>query len=73
MGEGKVQKSERETKVQFFLDFFLYRLEIPFLGKFHPKNQICQFQLKFGTTNLNKHNSMVMFTVLFKTGNTLFW
>ena len=37
--------------------------ELPFLGKFGPKNQNCQFKLKIGTkTNLNIKNSMVMFT-----------
>ena len=37
-------------------------MEIPFLGKFGPKNQNCHFKLKFGTyTNSNMHNSMVMF------------
>ena len=37
-------------------------MEIPFLGKFGPKNQNCHFKLKFGTnTNSNMQNSMVMF------------
>ena len=37
--------------------------EIPFLGKFGPNNQNCQFKLKFGTkTNSNKQNLMVLFT-----------
>ena len=36
---------------------------IPFLGKLGPKNQNCQFKLKFGTyTNSNMQNSMVVFT-----------
>ena len=36
-----------------------FRLEIPFLGKFVPKNQNFQFKLKFGTqTNSNMENSM---------------
>ena len=30
------------------LTFFYFRPEIPFLGKFGPKNQNCQFKLKFG-------------------------
>ena len=35
----------------------------PYLGKFGPKNQNYQFKLKFGTkTNLNKQNSMALFT-----------
>ena len=37
-------------------------MEIPYLGKFGPKNQNCHFKLKFGTyTNSNLQNSMVMF------------
>ena len=37
-------------------------MEIPFLGKFGPKNQNSHFKLKFGTyTNSNMQNSMVMF------------
>ena len=36
-------------------------MEIPFLGKFGPKNQNYQLMLKFGTlTNSNMQNSMVM-------------
>ena len=31
------------------LTFFGYRAEIPFLVKFDPKIQKCQFKLKFGT------------------------
>ena len=44
---------------------------IPFLGKLGPKNQNCQFKLKFGTyTNLHMQNSMVMLTFSVLTGNT---
>ena len=51
-----------------------FRLEIPFLGKFGPKNQNCQFILKFGTqTNSNMQNSMGMFTVLGFDPKYLFW
>ena len=32
-----------------FSFFFFFRLQIPFLGKFSPKIQNCQFKLKFGT------------------------
>ena len=43
--------------------FFCFRPETPFLGKFGPKNQNCQFKLKFGTkTNSNMQNSMALFT-----------
>ena len=35
----------------------------PFLGKFGPKNQNCQFELEFSTyANLNMQNSKGMFT-----------
>ena len=36
---------------------------MPFFGKFGPKSQDYQFELKFGTyTNSNMQNSIVMFT-----------
>ena len=39
---------------------------MPFLEKFGPKNQSCQFELKFGTkTNSNMQNSLVIFTFSF--------
>ena len=39
-------------------------LETSFLGKFGPKNENFQFQLKFDTlSNSNMKNSMVMFTL----------
>ena len=42
---------------------FCFWSEIPFLGRFGPKNQNYQFKLKFGTyTNSNMQNSMLMFT-----------
>ena len=42
---------------------FAVWLEAHFSGKFGPKNQKCQFKLKFGTLiNLNIQNSVVMFT-----------
>ena len=40
---------------------------MPFLGKFGPKNQNCQFKLKFGTkTNSNEQNSFVQGEVCYK-------
>ena len=43
--------------------FFCFRLETSFLGKFGPKNQTCQFKLKFDTLTIsNMQNSMVLFT-----------
>ena len=45
-----------------------------FFGKFDPKNQNCQFKLKFGTyTNSNTQNSMVIFTFSVFDRKYLFW
>ena len=45
-----------------YVHFFRFRPQISFLGKFGPKNQNCQFILKFGTwINSNMQNSMAMF------------
>ena len=42
-------------------NFFCFKPEIPFLGKFGPKNQDCLFILKFvNYTNSNMQNSMVI-------------
>ena len=39
-----------------------FMLEIPFLGKFDPKTQNCQFILKLGNwTNSNTQNPLAMF------------
>ena len=43
--------------------FFHFRTETLFSGKFVPKNQNYQFKLKFAAqTNSNMQNSMVLFT-----------
>ena len=43
------------------------------MGKLGPKNQNCQFKLKYGTeTNSNMQNSMVIFTFLFPTRISFF-
>ena len=45
-----------------YAHFFRFRMQIPFLSKFDPKIQNCQFILKFGTwTNSNMQNSMAIF------------
>ena len=50
-------------RIQWWYSVFLFRLEIPFLGKFGPKTQNCWFKLKFGTyTNYYKQHSMVVFS-----------
>ena len=54
--------------------FFCFKPEKPFLGKSSQKNQNCQFKLKFGTkTNLNKRNSMMMFTFSVFDQKNPFW
>ena len=53
---------------------FSFRPETPFLGKFGPKNQNCQFKLKFGTqTSSNMQNLMVMFTLSVFDQKYSFW
>ena len=50
------------------------RLEIPLLSKFGPKNENCQFQLKFGTlSNSNMKNSMVMLLFFYLNESILFY
>ena len=50
-----VSRLIRMCRVQCFIFF---RLEIPFLDKYSPKSQNCQFKLKFRTTtNSNMPNS----------------
>ena len=55
-----IQKVKRQAKIWYLtlseyaefsggVHFFYFRLEIPFLGKFCPKNQNCHINLKFGT------------------------
>ena len=57
-----------------YVHFFRFRPQIPFLGKFGPKNQNYQFILKFGTwTNSNMQNSMVMFNFSPFYWNYPFW
>ena len=56
-----------------YVHFFRFRPQIPFLGKFGPKNRNCQFILKFGTwTNSNMQNSKTFkFSAFY--WNYLFW
>ena len=56
------------------IHFFRFWLEIPALGKLGPKNQNCQFKLKFGTyTNSNMQNSMVEFVLFVLHWKYPFW
>ena len=57
-----------------FSSFFFYlRPDTSLFSKFAPKNQNCQFKLKFGTqTNSNVQNAIVIFTFPFSTGKILF-
>ena len=53
--------------------FFYFKRETPFLGKFGPKAQNCQFKLKFCTfTNSDMQISMRMFTFSVFKGKHLF-
>ena len=46
----------------------------PFLGKLGPKNENCQFKLKFGSEpNLNVQSSMVVFTFSVLDWKYSFW
>ena len=57
-----------------YIHFFRFRPQIPFLGKFSPKNQNCQLILKFGTwTNSNMQNSVAMFYFSVFYWNYPFW
>ena len=57
-----------------YVHFFRFRPQIPFLGKFGPKNQNCQFILKFGIwTNSNLQNSMAIFNFSAFDWNYPFW
>ena len=53
---------------------FWFQVEIPFLVKFGPKNQIYQFKHKFGTyTNSNMQNLMDLFTFSLFDWKYCFW
>ena len=50
-------------RIPFWCSLFLFLTSNTSLGKFGPKYQNCQFELKFGTyTNLNMQKSMMVFT-----------
>ena len=60
--------------IEWCCSLFGFWVEIPFLGKFGPKNQNCHFKLKFGTnTNSNIQNSMLMFIFLVFDWKYRFW
>ena len=53
----------RVCRIQSRVHFLSFRRETPFLRKFGPKNQNCQFKLEFGAqTSSNMQNSMALFT-----------
>ena len=58
-----VPKLIRICKTQRCSQFICFRLEIPFLRKFGPKNQNCLLKLKFEEFNSNMKNSIVVFTL----------
>ena len=64
----------RICRVQWRGSFFSVSDRKHPLGKLGPKNQSCQFKLKFGTyTNSNTHNSMALFTLSGLDRKTPFW
>ena len=66
--------SKEYAEFSGYIHFFRFRPQIPFLGEFCPKNQNCQFILKFGTwTNSNMQNSMAMFNFSAFYWNYPFW
>ena len=61
-------------RIQWLCSLFRFRPQIPFLGKFGPKNQNCQVILKFGTwTNSNMPNSVALFNFSPFYWNYPFW
>ena len=64
----------RVCRIQSGCSLFCVRRETPFLGKFGPKNQNCQFKLKFGTkTNSNMQKSLVGLTFFYFDGKHPVW
>ena len=67
----------RIWKVQWWcslVHFSHFQPAIPFSGKFHPKKQNCQSELKFSTyTYLIMQNSMAMFTFSIFDRKDIFW
>ena len=49
-------------KIQWWCSLFLFSTRNTLFGQICPKNQNCQFELKFGTYTNYMQNSMVMFT-----------
>ena len=69
LGWNLVPRLTRVCRIQWRCSLFCFKPETLFLGKFGPKNENCQFKLKFGTkTNSNMQNSMVVFTF-----SVLYW
>ena len=63
----------RICRIQWWCSF-CFRPETHFLGKFGPKNQNCQFKLKFGTYTIsNMQNSLVVFIFSVLYGKHSFW
>ena len=53
-------------RIHWWIHLLRFRQEIPFLRKFGPKNESCQFKLKFCTlTKSDLKKSMVMFIFSF--------
>ena len=64
----------RIYRIQWRCPPFLFSIRMPFLGKFRPKCQNCQFQVKLDMyTNLNKQNSVMLFTFFIFDQKCSFW
>ena len=74
LSRNSVSTIIRICRIQWWCHFFCFRLETSFLGKFGPKNQNCQFKLKFSIqTKSNMQNSMVVLIFSFLNGKHSFW
>ena len=74
LSRNSVSTLIRICRIQWWCHFFCFRLETSFLGKFGPKNQNCQFKMKFSIqTKSNMQNSMVVLIFSFLNGKHSFW
>ena len=64
----------RTSEFNDAVHIFRFQQKMPFLGKFAPNVQYCQFKVKLGTqTNSNMQNSMMLFTFFVCDRKCCFW
>ena len=69
LSRNLVPRLIRIFRIQWWCSLFLFQNRNTIFGQFGPKNQNCQYNLKFGTqTNSNMKNSMMVFTF-----SVLYW